>query len=226
MITDWIKFIEKWGGPYIQGTLITLKISFLGVFIGLFLGLFVALMRMSKKKFPRIISGAYVELIRGTPLIVQVMIAYYGFISIIPDQYGWLKNPFALSLAAICINSSAYVSEVIRSGLQSVDKGQMEAARSLGLNQRQAMRHVIIPQAIKIVLPALGNEFVTLIKESAIVAFVGIPDIMYAAKVASGASYRVFKSYILAMVIYFVLVFTLSKLLQAYERRLKASDSR
>lgn len=226
LIADWIKFLGKWGPMYFEGTIVTLEISFLGVFIGLFLGLFVALMRMSKNKVANIISSAYVEIIRGTPLVVQVMLFCYGLITLIPAQYPWLKNSFVLAMVAICINSSAYVSEVIRSGLQSVDKGQMEAARSLGMSPKQAMRHVIIPQAIKIVLPALGNEFVTLIKESAIVAFVGIKDIMYYAKVVSGSSYKTFTAYITAALIYFVIVFTLSKLLQVYERRLNANDSR
>lgn len=223
-IISWIDFLQEWGPAYLDGTLVTLKISFIGVLVGLILGILVAIPRMSKNKIAYGLSTAYVEIIRGTPLLVQVMIFYYGFASVIPENLDWMKNAFVLSTAAVCINSSAYISEIIRGGIQSVDRGQMEAARSLGMTESQAMKKIILPQAIKIVLPALGNEFVTLIKESAIVSFVGIQDITFQAKVSSGATYRFFTPFITAAVIYFVLVFTLSKILNVYERRLKASD--
>lgn len=225
IITDWFSFLDTWGILYLRGALTTLKISLISVLIGLLLGLLIGIMRLSKNKIANGFSAVYVELIRGTPLVVQVMIFYYGFSSVIPPEYDWLKNAFILSTAAICINSSAYVAEIIRGGIQSVDRGQIEAARSLGMNHKQTMREIVIPQAVKIVLPSLGNEFISLIKESAIVAFVGIEDLMFQAKVISGSTYRYFMPYITVALIYFAMVYGLSRLQKIYERRLKASDS-
>ncbi|MDQ0508100.1 Arginine transport system permease protein ArtQ [Aedoeadaptatus ivorii] len=226
VLQSWFAFLGKWGPTYLSGMLVTLKISFFGVLIGFVLGLLIALMRRSRIKPLEWLAKAYVEVFRGTPLLVQVLIAYYGFAAIIPETYGSLKNPFVLSMFAICMNSSAYVSEIIRGGINAVDRGQGEAAASLGMTKKQTMRHIILPQAVKTVLPALGNEFVTLIKESAIVAFVGIEDIMFEAKVVAGATYLPFMPYITAALIYFVLVFSLSKLLGIAERRMANSDSR
>ena len=143
----------------------TLKLSFLGVFFGFILGILIVLLRRSKLKPLQAIAKIYVQMFRGTPLLVQVTIFYYGFSSVLPDQYAALKNPFALSLIAVCMNSSAYVSEIIRGGINAVDRGQGEAAASLGMKKSQIMRYIILPQAIKTVLPALCNEFVTLIKK-------------------------------------------------------------
>ncbi|MDD7362546.1 MAG: amino acid ABC transporter permease [Peptoniphilus sp.] len=224
-LQEWGAFLKKWGPSYVDGTLMTLKLSFIGVLVGFLLGVLIALMRRSKIKVLEVIAKIYIQIFRGTPLLVQVLIAYYGLAAVLPDSLGKLKNPFVLSLLAICMNSSAYVSEIIRGGINAVDRGQSEAAASLGMNQKQIMRHIILPQAVKTVLPALGNEFVTLIKESAIVAFVGIGDIMYQAKVVQGATYLPFKPYFTAAFIYLVLVLGLSQVVNVFERRLAASDS-
>lgn len=226
LLQSWLAFLSKWGPMYLNGTLMTLKLSFFGVLFGFILGLLIAFMRSSKKKFIQIIANIYVQVFRGTPLLVQVLIAYYGFASIIPNEFNYLKNPFVLSLIAVCMNSSAYVSEIIRGGINAVDIGQTEAAFSLGMSKKQTMYYIVLPQAVKTVLPALGNEFVTLIKESAIVAFVGIGDIMYQAKVAQGATLKPFMPFVTAALIYLVLVTVLSKLISLFERRLAQSDSR
>lgn len=225
VMESWIAFLKKYGSTYLDGTLVTLKISFLGVLFGFLLGLVIVLLRRSHLKPLQIIAKIYVQIFRGTPLLVQVLIAYYGFASIIPDSLASWKNPFVLSLIAICMNSSAYVSEIIRGGINAVDRGQSEAAASLGMNRHQIMRHIILPQAVKTVLPALGNEFVTLIKESAIIAFVGIGDLMYQAKVVQGATYKPFMPYITAALIYLILVTGLSKVVDRLERRMANSDS-
>lgn len=225
LMKSWMAFLSKYGPSYLEGTLMTLKLSFLGVFFGFFLGILIMLLRRSKLKPLQAIAKIYVQIFRGTPLLVQVLISYYGFATIIPDQYASLKNPFALSLIAVCMNSSAYVSEIIRGGINAVDRGQGEAAASLGMKKSQIMRYIILPQAIKTVLPALANEFVTLIKETAIVAFVGIGDIMYQAKIAQGATYKPFMPFVTAALIYLILVTVLSKVISVFEKRLANSDS-
>ena len=225
LMKSWMAFLNKYGSSYLDGTVVTLKLSFFGVLFGFILGILIVLLRRSKLKPLQIIAKVYVQMFRGTPLLVQVLIFYYGFASVIPDQYGSLKNPFILSLAAVCMNSSAYVSEIIRGGINAVDRGQGEAAASLGMKKSQIMRYIILPQAIKTVLPALANEFVTLIKESAIVAFVGIGDLMYQAKIAQGGSLKPFMPYVTAALIYLILVTGLSKVISVFEKRLANSDS-
>lgn len=225
LMKSWMAFLSKYGPSYLEGTLMTLKLSFLGVFFGFILGILIVLLRRSKLKPLQAIAKIYVQMFRGTPLLVQVTIFYYGFSSVLPDQYAALKNPFALSLIAVCMNSSAYVSEIIRGGINAVDRGQGEAAASLGMKKSQIMRYIILPQAIKTVLPALCNEFVTLIKETAIVSIVGVSDLMYQAKVAQGASYKPFMPNVTAALIYLILVTGLSKVISVFEKRLANSDS-
>ena len=137
---------------------------------------------------------------------------------------GMSMDGFLAALIAVSLNSAAYVAEIIRSGIQSIDKGQWEASRSLGLSNRQTMRHIILPQAIKNILPALGNEFVTLIKETAVASTIGVADLMYASKIVQSTSYQAFNPLIIVAVIYFIITFTLSRLIGALERRLSRSD--
>ena len=161
------------------------------------------------------------EVIRGTPLLLQLYIGYF----IVPLMVPALEiGTFASIAVALVINSAAYVSEVIRSGIQAVDIGQTEAARSLGLNKSQTMTKVILPQAIKNILPALGNEFVTIIKETSLASTFFVGDLMTSYLVVKGQTYLAFESLIIVGVLYFVLTFVLSKLVGAYERRLKQSD--
>lgn len=226
LLQTWLAFLKKFGPLYLEGTLTTLKVSFFGVLFGFALGVIIAMMRLSKIKPLEIFSKIYVQVLRGTPLLVQVTIAYYGFATIVPDQFAYLKNPLVLSMFAVCMNSSAYVSEIIRGGINAVDRGQSEAAASLGMKKKQIMQHIILPQAVKTVLPALGNEFVTLIKESAILSVVGIGDIMYQANIARGATYKPFMPSVTAALIYLILVTALSKVVDTFERRLAAGDTR
>ena len=163
-----------------RGVPVTLIISLVAVLGGLVLGLLVALAKRSKFKILRGIATVYVDILRGTPLLVQVLILGYGVPQLVRAitgmQFNW--EPLILVGFIACgVNSSAYMAEIIRSGLQAVDIGQTEAARSLGLNSRQTMRYVIVPQAFKIIVPALGNEFVTLIKETSILSMVGIVEV-------------------------------------------------
>ncbi|QXM05439.1 amino acid ABC transporter permease [Crassaminicella indica] len=216
-----IVFLTKYYKFFISGTGVTLFLSFFGVIFGVIFGIFLALMKMSKKAVLRFPSVAYIELVRGTPLLVQLFIVYYG----LPLLTGVEFPDLMLAIIAVSLNSAAYVAEIIRAGIQSIDKGQMEAARSLGMTNAMAMRYIIIPQAFKNILPALGNEFIVLVKESAIVSVVGIYDLMYRADTVRGISFKPFAPLVIAAIIYFIITFTLSKLVGNLERRLNASDS-
>jgi polar amino acid transport system permease protein len=211
----------KYYGFFVDGTAITLLLSFFGVTFGAILGVLFALMKLSKNRLLKGFSSSYIEIIRGTPLLVQLYIVYYG----IPRLIGIDFEDLTLGIIAISLNSAAYVAEIIRAGILSIDKGQMEAARSLGMSHKQSMTNIIIPQAFKNILPALGNEFIVLIKESAIVSIIGIHDLMYNTDTVRGNTFRPFTPLIVAAVIYFVITFTLSKLLGLLERRLRAGDS-
>ncbi len=215
-----IEFITKYYNFYINGTLTTLVLSFFGVILGVVLGTFLALMRLSKNQIISKVAGAYIAFVRGTPLLVQVYMVVYGLPGIINIE----MSDLTLVIIAISLNSAAYVAEIIRAGIQSIDKGQMEAARSLGMNHRMSMRFIIIPQAFKNILPALGNEFIILIKESAITSIVGVHDLMYNTDTIRGITYRPFEPLIYAALIYFTITFSLSKLLDVVERRLRAGD--
>lgn len=222
-------FLSKYYLFFIEGSKNTLLLAFFTVIFGVILGTFLALMRISRHKIIKFIATSYVEFMRGTPLLVQLYIIYYGLpkigvdfssIPFIGDTYG----DFVAGIITLSINSAAYIAEIIRAGIQAVDKGQMEAARSLGMKQSTAMRHIIIPQALKNILPALGNEFIVVIKESSIVSIIGIQELMYKADTVRGNTFQPFEPLIVAAIIYFIMTFTLSKLLGVAERRMSTGD--
>ncbi|HDF6453219.1 TPA: ABC transporter permease subunit [Staphylococcus aureus] len=213
-------FIFKYGSFFLKGIKITILISLIGVALGSILGAFVALMKLSKIKIISWIASIYIEILRGTPMLVQVFIVFFG----ITAALGLDISALVCGTIALVINSSAYIAEIIRAGINAVDKGQMEAARSLGLNYRQTMKSVIMPQAIKNILPALGNEFVTLIKESSIVSTIGVGEIMFNAQVVQGISFDPFTPLLVAAALYFVLTFVLTRIMNMIEGRLNASD--
>ncbi|HHC5983498.1 TPA: ABC transporter permease subunit [Staphylococcus aureus] len=213
-------FISKYGSFFLKGIKITILISLIGVALGSILGAFVALMKLSKIKIISWIASIYIEILRGTPMLVQVFIVFFG----ITAALGLDISALVCGTIALVINSSAYIAEIIRAGINAVDKGQMEAARSLGLNYRQTMKSVIMPQAIKNILPALGNEFVTLIKESSIVSTIGVGEIMFNAQVVQGISFDPFTPLLVAAALYFVLTFVLARIMNMIEGRLNASD--
>ena len=212
---------------FYEGIQFTILISFLSVLFGVIFGSVLTLMKRSKFKIGKvnplsILATAYIEIIRGTPMLLQIMLVYYGF-----DQLlGIDMKALTAGIIAVSLNSAAYVSEIIRAGIDAVDKGQLEAARSLGMSQFMAMKLIIIPQAIKNILPAIGNEFVTVIKESSMASVIGVGEIMYSVKVVTGQTYRSFEPLIVAAVFYFVITFTIGRVVNYIERRMKASDSR
>ena len=226
MINNIVKVWNGYWNLFLTGLEFTLLLSLITVLAGCVIGFFMSLMRMSKWKVGNVrplsaIVGIFVEIVRGTPLLLQL----YFFYFLLPDLlYVWGPSRLTCIPIALCLNSAAYVSEIIRAGIQAVDKGQTEAARSLGLNSRQAMIHVVLPQAVKNILPALCNEFVTMIKETSLASTFFVGELMTQYKTISGALYLTIEPLIIVGVIYFVVTFGLSKCVLAMERRMSAGD--
>nr|WP_235945749.1 ABC transporter substrate-binding protein/permease [Saccharibacillus alkalitolerans] len=220
--TNIFSFFWKYRGFYADGVKYTLLLSALGVLFGFLIGLIVALLRLSGVKILKWIAVAYTEVLRGTPMLVQLLIIHFGLASAFDIRFTVLQS----GIITLSINSSAYLAEIFRAGIQGVDKGQMEAARSLGMPRGMAMRTIVIPQAIKSVLPAIGNEFVVIIKESSIVSFIGVADLMFQANAVRTLTYSGLYPLVIAAAIYLVMTLILSKLLNVFERRLSAGDNR
>lgn len=210
---------------YIEGFKMTLLISLFAVFVGVLLGLIIAVMKYTsaRKKglwLIKFVADLYIGIIRGTPVYVQMLIIYYIIFT--------SRDASPIVAAVICfgINSSAYVAEIIRAGIEAVDKGQTEAGRSLGLSGVTTMMYIVLPQAVKNILPALGNEFIVLIKETSIVGTIAVMDVTKAAQNVGAATYDLLPPLIIAAIMYFVVVMILTKLLAIFERRLAQSDKR
>ena len=202
----------------LNGLKVTVIVTLFAVFFGVVLGTVIALMRMSKKRIISLIARSYTEVIRGTPVLVQLLIIYF----VVFQSFDINKTMAAI--IAFGINSGAYVSEIIRAGIQAVSKGQMEAARSLGMPHHMAMKEIILPQAVKNILPALGNEFIVLFKETSIIGFIGGNDLMRAGNKIRSITYEATIPLIATAIIYLVLTLTLSHMLARVERRMKNSD--
>ena len=241
MLENIIELIrDYWQVFILEGLRYTLILSAIAVFFGVIFGAFIALGRMSNiKPFKKLnkkkakkgfihwlsefnpvswICSVYIEVIRGTPLLLQLYLFVFGLPKIIPIS---ASNFFWVSVALAC-NSAAYVSELFRSGIQAVDKGQTEAARSLGMNKAQTMMKVIMPQAIKIILPAVGNEFIAITKETSMASTFFIGDLMTSYLKVNGQTYLALEILIIVGAIYLAVTFVLSKLVLAYERRLNS----
>ena len=222
-------FLPKYGQAVIQGVEYTLILSVVSVLMAILPAFLLATMRLSKNKIIRCISGAYIAVFRSTPLLVQLMIIYYGVFSwiTIPRYliFGFIDaSRFIPGVVALALNSSAYVAEIFRAGILAVDNGQMEAARSLGLSQGQSMRLVVLPQAIKNVLPALANEVITMVKESSVCMVLGMAEIMFTAQTIGGSTMITIGPYIIAALIYFLITYPTSKVIEKIERRMRRGD--
>lgn len=207
---------------FLTGMQYTLLLAAMGVVFGFILGIAVALLRMSRFRVARFLATAWVEFLRGTPMLVQIFIIHYGLASVGLVQF----TPLQSGIITLSINSSAYLAEIFRAGIQGVDRGQTEAARSLGMKHGMTMRHIVLPQALKNVLPAIGNEFITIIKESSIISFIGVYDLMFQARNVITITYDGMTPLLVVAALYFLMTFSLSKLLGRLERRLNAGDRR
>ena len=226
-------FAKTW--QYVQlfkeGLICTLSLSALTVIFGFILALVLALMRMSRIKPLSWFATCYVELFRATPMLVQLFIVYYVVFAkaSLPSfkLFGFIRfERFFPGVVALSMNSGAYLSEIIRAGIQSIDHGQTEASRSLGLSSKQTLFEIVLPQAIKNILPAIANEFVTIIKESSICYTIGVQEIMYAVASIKGATYRIAEPLLIATAVYFCLTFPTSKIIAYFERRMSRGYKR
>lgn len=201
----------------LQGALVTIQITVMSVGCGFLIGMLAALAGMSGFRIVRLIIKCYVELFRGTPLLVQIFMIYFALPMVIHQQI----NPYVAAVTACSINSGAYVSEIFRAGIQSIDKGQMEAGRSLGLTWVQTMRYIIMPQAFKAIIPPLGNEFIAMMKDTSLVSVIGFEELTRRGQLIIARTYGSFEIWSAVAVIYLVMTLSISRLVAYLERRYK-----
>ena len=204
----------------LAGAGVTIEITAIAVGLGFIFGLITSVCRLSGVKVLQVIAVCYVNIIRGTPMLVQIFLIYFA----LPMVIGERINPFVAAVAACSINSGAYVSEIFRAGIQSVDKGQMEAGRSLGLSWMQTMRYVILPQAFKHVIPPLGNEFISMTKETSLVSVIGFEELTRRGQLIISKTYGSFEIWLTVAAIYLVMTLTIARLVSYLERRFATDD--
>ena len=214
----WEIFTTKWD-VFARGALVSVQLAFYTVVFGTLLGMIIALLRTVKFAPIRWIFNAYVELLRGTPMLIQLLIIYFGV-----GQLGFKLGRMNAGILTLAINSSAYMAEIFRAGIQSIDRGQTEAARSLGMGRAKTMLYIVLPQALRTTLPAIGNEFVVIIKESSILYTIGIYELTYQANKLASTNYLYIETLLISALIYFVLTFTTSRLLAILERRMSRGE--
>lgn len=231
---EWVAFfVNKYGLFFIQGAGTTIFIASIGTIAGFAIGLAVAVVRtipveendsLARKlfyKFVRFIFVAYIEIFRGTPMIVQAMVIYYGS----AELWGLDMSPMVAALFIVSINTGAYMAEIARGGIISIDKGQYEAAQSIGMTHSQIMVNIILPQAIRNILPSIGNEFVVNIKDTSVLNVISVTELFFMSKSAAGTYMRYFEVFFITCLIYFVLTFSVTRLLLFVERKLEGPDS-
>lgn len=200
----------------LKGLMVTIGLSLGGILLGSVLGFFIALGKMSSIKLLRLPFVWYINFFRGTPLLVQLFLIHFGVMPLFMSPVSTVVS----ALVALTLNSAAYVAEIFRAGIQSIDRGQEEAARSLGMSKSQSMKHVIFPQAFKRMIPPLGNEFIVLLKDSSLAAIIAAPELMYWGRAASGQYFRIWEPYLTVAFTYLLLTLSLTYLLNNLERRL------
>ncbi len=215
-----------------QGVIYTILLSFFTVLFGFILALGLTLLRMSKFKVLRWISTAYIEFVRGTPVLVQLMFVMYVVFGVIFEApkvtlFGFIETErFIPGVVALSLNSAAYVSEILRAGISAIDFGQSEAARSLGMTKSQTLSYIVLPQAIRNILPAIGNEFVSIIKETSVCSALGMQEIMYNANIVKSQTWLIAEPLIVAALLYFIITFTMSKIISYFERKMNSGYQR
>lgn len=214
-------FLEDYWRFFLEGTEITIILSIFAVTVGTILGILIVLIRRCRIKPLKWIGTAYVEFIRGTPLLAQIYLVYIGVPTLFP---GFDFPDLVVGIIALSMNAGAYISETIRSGIEAVNIGQTEAARSLGMSSKMTMKDIILPQAFKNILPALGNQFIGSIKDSSIISTIGVADLMYKTQIVRGNTALGLEPIIVCSFIYLIMTFVLSRMLGVVERRLKTGD--
>ena len=202
------------------GTRLTIELAVIAVAIGLVIGSFAGIARVGGNRTARIVTSVYVDFIRGTPLLVQLFLVYFGLPTLIRRPV----PPFIAAITAMGVNSGAYIAEIVRAGIQSVDRGQMEAARSLGLTYSQSMRYIIFPQALRRIIPPLGNEFIAMLKDSSLVSVIALEELLRKGQVVITRTFRPFEVYMVVALIYLAMTLAISRLVAWSERRLRVVD--
>ena len=206
----------------LTGAAVTVQITALSVLLGIIIGLFVGIARISTYRVVHWLAAVYVDFLRGTPLLVQIFLVYFA----LPVVTGQRIDPFVAAIAACSINSSAYVAEIFRAGIQSIDAGQMEAGRSLGMSWLQTMRYIIVPQAARRVIPPLGNEFIALLKDSSLVSVIGFEELTRRGQLIIARTYASLEIWLCVAIIYLAMTVSISRLVAWLERRYKIDDQR
>lgn len=220
MLEQIFKLWTKYDYVFIDGLKGTLWLALITVVFGSALGVIVALMKMSRSKVLKGIVSVYIEILRGTPILLQL----YFFWLVLPKVVPFEMTDTACIIVALIVNSSSYVSEIIRAGIQAVDKGQYEASSSLGLNKFTTMRYIILPQAIKNILPALGNEFIVMIKETSLASIFFVGELMTSYKTIQSATFLSVETLTIVGAIYFIITFIITKIVNIFERRMMVSN--
>ena len=202
------------------GAGITIKITALSVTVGILIGLFMGIARICRLRIFRLIAAVYVDFFRGTPLLVQIFLVYFA----LPLLTGQRSDPYVAAISACGLNSGAYVAEIFRSGIQSIDRGQMEAGRSLGMTWGQTMRYIVVPQAFKRVIPQLGNEFIALLKDSSLVSVIGFEELTRRGQLIIAKTYASVEIWTCVAAIYLVMTLTISRFVAFLEWRYKKDD--
>lgn len=213
-------FLTNYWQLFIKGVVVTVELAIISIILGLILGIILAVMKRSSIFIVSLLAKAYIGFIRDTPLLIQIYIVYIG----LPIITGLQIPDFATGVVCLTLYSAAYIAEIIRSGIESLPIGQSEAALSLGMSKWQAMKDIILPQAIKNILPALGNQFIGNVKDSSLVSVLGIADLMFQAQTVRGSTALRLEPMIVASLLYLVLTWSLNRLLANVEKRLKVSD--
>ncbi|MBP1908983.1 amino acid ABC transporter permease [Methanolobus bombayensis] len=226
LLSTYLEHIVKVLPDLVTGSLITIEITSFALFFGMILGTLAGLGKLSKKKLFRYPTIVYVDFIRGTPLLVQILLFYYGIPGLYSNATGNSLNfdPILAGVIVCSINSGAYIAEIVRAGIQSIDKGQMEAARSLGMNEKMAMKEIILPQAFRRIIPPLGNEFIALLKDSSLLAVIGVHELLKTGQLYISRTFAAFPVYIAVALMYLLLTIVISRLVTYSERRLGVSD--
>ncbi|MBE3596755.1 MAG: amino acid ABC transporter permease [Hydrogenibacillus sp.] len=217
---EWLDFrpeiIWDYRELFIRGAYYTVILSVAGVAIGLVIGLFAGMAKLSRFPWLRIPTIIYIEFFRGTPLFVQILLIHFA---VLPTLLGQSQSPIVSGIVALAVNSGAYIAEIFRAGIQSIARGQMEAARSLGLSHVQAMRYVILPQALRRMIPPLGNEFLIVLKDSSLLSAIATPELANAGRIVNGALQRPWEAFMTVLVLYLILSLVISYLVSRVEAR-------
>ncbi len=231
---SWVsRILEQYGSLILEGTGITVLLAIVGTAIGFAIGLLIGIyktipiksstpmpLKILYKIFNFLLS-AYIELFRSTPMMVQAMVIFYG----VAYAFGITLNRLIAGLFIISINTGAYMAEIVRGGIISVDKGQAEATHSIGMTHLQSMSYIILPQAIRNIMPAVGNQFIINIKDSCVLSVIGVSELFFVSKSAAGATFQFFPAFFIPCVIYFVLCFSITQILRYLERRMDGADT-